>query len=80
MDIVEYTEFLVKSIVNNPDMVKVEKFETDEGTTLEVVVHDDDKGIVIGRGGNNIRSIRTLTNVKAYQEGIRNLNINVDSF
>jgi predicted RNA-binding protein YlqC (UPF0109 family) len=80
MNIVEYTEFLVKSIVVNPDMVKVESFEADGGLILEVIVHDDDKGIVIGRNGNNIRAIRTLINAKSYQEKISKVRINVDSF
>ena len=30
MNIVEYTDFLVKSLVNDPDLVKVESFESDE--------------------------------------------------
>ena len=52
MDIKEYTSFLVKSIVKNPDMVKVEMFETEgEDPIIEIIVHHDDFGAVIGKGG-----------------------------
>lgn len=47
MDIKEYTSFLVKSIVKNPDMVKVEMFETEgEDPIIEIIVHHDDFGAV----------------------------------
>ena len=39
MDIKEYTSFLVKSITNNPDMVKVEIFESEgEDPIIEIIV------------------------------------------
>lgn len=80
MNLVEYTEFLIKSIVKNPDMVKVEGFELEESYMLEVIVHEDDKGLVIGRGGSTISALRTLIKVKSYQEDIKNVKINVDAF
>ena len=34
MDIVKYTEFLVSSLVDDPEMVKVEMFDEDENTKI----------------------------------------------
>lgn len=81
MDIVTYTENLVKSIVQQPDMVKVQQFEGDEGTVLlEVIVHSDDMGAVIGRKGKMASSIRTLVQAYAYINNLNRVNINIDSF
>ena len=38
MNIVEYTEFFVKSLVEDPDMIKVQEFKEDEFTIIEVMV------------------------------------------
>ena len=39
MSITEYTEFLIKNIVKNPDMVKVQLFESDdESPIIEIIV------------------------------------------
>lgn len=81
MDVVSYTEFLVKSIVKNPDMVKVQLFETeDEGSIVEIIVHSDDMGSVIGRGGKVATSIRTLIQAYAFLNKMPKLKVNIDSF
>ncbi len=79
-DIVLFTEYLVKNIVKEPEMVKVQQFVDEENVTLEIVVHGDDMGLVIGKGGKMINSIRTLIQVAAYNKGIDKIKINVDSF
>ncbi len=80
MNVVEYTEFLVKSICSKPDMIKVELFEMEDGSMLEIIVHEEDKGAVIGRGGSTINAIRTLIQAKNYIDGNPKVKINVDSF
>lgn len=80
MNLVEYTEFLVKNICKNPDMVKVSAFELEEDLMLEIIVHADDKGAVIGRNGNTIAALRTLIKAKSYLENSPKVKINVDSF
>lgn len=81
MSITEYTEFLVKSIVKNPDMVKVQLFESDdESPIVEIIVHDDDKGAVIGKSGKNASAIRTLVQAYAYLNKMPKVKINIDSF
>ncbi len=81
MGLVEYTEFLVKSIAKEPDMVKVKSFGKDEESTiLEIIVHDSDLGAIIGRQGKMASAIRTMVQAYAYLKGIKNVKINIDSF
>ena len=81
MDLINFTEFLVKSIVKEPDMVKVQQFGAeDDVTILEIIVHEDDMGSVIGRSGKMANSIRTLVQANAYILGLKKVKINIDSF
>ena len=81
MDIVEYTTFLVKSIVKNPELVKVTSFSSDEEATIvEIIVADSDKGTVLGKNGSIVSSIRTLVQAYAYINKLGKIKINVDSF
>lgn len=81
MNIVEFTEYLVKSIVKEPDMVKVTSFLGDEGVTMiEIIVHEKDMGAVIGKNGKIASSIRTLVQAQAYINGNKKVKINIDSF
>lgn len=80
-ELVLFTEYLVKSVVKEADMVKVQNFEDDEQNPIfEVLVHNEDMGIVIGKGGKMINSIRTLVQAAAYNKGLKRIKINVDSF
>jgi predicted RNA-binding protein YlqC (UPF0109 family) len=54
-------EYLTKAIVDQPDKVKIEEFEEDDGTlVLELSVDDDDYGQIIGRGGRTAAALRTV--------------------
>ena len=81
MDLKEFTEYLVKSIAKEPDMVSVQQFGgEDDSTILEIIVHEDDMGTVIGRGGKMASAIRTLVQAHAYILGLNKVKINIDSF
>ncbi len=81
MNLVEFTEYLVKSIVKEPDMVKVSSFLGDEDVTMiEIIVHESDMGAVIGKNGKMASSIRTLVQAHAYINGNKKVKINIDSF
>lgn len=81
MDIVNFVEYLVKSIVKEPDMVSVKRFEDEDDTMIiEVLVSGDDMGAVIGRGGTTANAIRTLSQLSAYQNDLPKVKINFDSF
>jgi hypothetical protein len=56
----EALEHLVKGIVDHPDEVQVDSRTLRRGRVLEVRVHPDDLGKVIGRNGRTARSLRTV--------------------
>ena len=53
-------EHLVRGIVDNPDEVHVDLVTGRRGRTLEVRVHPDDLGKVIGRGGRTAKALRQV--------------------
>ncbi len=53
-------EHLVKGIVDNPDDVRVDLVNSRRGRILEVRVHPDDLGKVIGRGGRTAKALRQV--------------------
>lgn len=64
----ELLEHIVKSIVNQPDEVKIEEKESVDFpglTILTVDVAEEDKGVVIGRKGRTINAIRDLITINA---------------
>jgi uncharacterized protein len=56
----QFVEFVVKSLVNKPDAVKVERRIDEKGVLLELTVDPEDLGRVIGKRGATAQSIRTL--------------------
>ena len=80
-ELVKFTEDLVKYLVVDADMVKVQDFKDDDGNIiLEIMVPDADMGRVVGRSGKNIQAIRTLIQATAYNKGLKKVKINVDAF
>jgi uncharacterized protein len=53
-------EHLVKGIVEHPDEVRVRMVDGRRGQRLEVRVHPDDLGTVIGRGGRTAKALRQV--------------------
>jgi predicted RNA-binding protein YlqC (UPF0109 family) len=62
-------EHLVKGIVDHPDEVKVVSASSARGEVLEVHVHPEDRGRVIGRSGRTAKALRTI--VAALADGRR---------
>ena len=71
-------EHLVAGIVSNPDDVRVKDKELRRGRLLEVRVHQDDIGKVIGRQGRTAQALRTLVSALAGGEQVRVDFIDVD--
>ena len=70
--IADALEHLVKGIVDHPDDVSVSSGgSSSRGETLEVRVHPDDLGRVIGRGGRTAKAIRTLVTALADGDRVR---------
>ena len=56
----EALEHLVRGVVDHPDDVVVRDKQLRRGSILEVRVHPDDLGKVIGRNGRTARALRTV--------------------
>jgi len=56
----QFVEFIVKSLVSNPDSVSVERRIDEKGVLLELTVDPEDLGRVIGKRGATAQSLRTL--------------------
>ena len=80
MNLVEFSALIVKKLVKEPDLVKVQEFTSDDDTTIEILVSEADMGRVIGKKGKIATSIKTLIQAKAYNEGNRKVKVNIDSF
>ena len=80
MNLVEFSELIVKKLVKDPDLVKVQEFSNDDDITIEIIVSEADMGRVIGRGGKIAKSIKTLIQAKAYNDGNKKVKVNIDSF
>lgn len=80
-ELVVFTEDLVKSLVKYPDMVKVQEFGSDEEfIIIEIIVHSDDMGAIIGKSGKMANALRTIVQAFAYVNKINKVKINIDSF
>ena len=64
-------EHLVRGVVDHPDDVAVRDKQLRRGTLLEVRVHPDDLGKVIGRGGRTATAFRTVLSALAGRAGAR---------
>ena len=58
--VVDAVEPLLRGIVDNPDDVRVDMVTSRRGRTVEVHVHPDDLGKVIGRGGRTAKALRQV--------------------
>ena len=56
----QFVEYIVKSLVGNPDAVSITRSIDDKGVLLELTVDQEDLGRVIGKRGATAQSIRTL--------------------
>ena len=80
MNLVDFSELIVKKLVKEPDLVKVQEFSDDDETVIEIVVSENDMGRVIGKRGKIATSIKTLIQAKAYNDGNNKVKVNIDSF
>jgi predicted RNA-binding protein YlqC (UPF0109 family) len=58
----EALEHLVRGIVDHPDDVRVDMIDNRRGQRLEIRVHPDDLGRVIGRNGRTAKALRQVIN------------------
>lgn len=63
--------YLAKSLVDNPDDVRVVVTETDTTVVLELSVAPEDVGKVIGKQGRIARALRTIVKASGVRDGKR---------
>jgi hypothetical protein len=72
-----FLESTVKALVDNPDVVKVERTVDEMGVLLTLTVHPDDMGKIIGKSGKTAEALRVLLRVVGMKNNARvNLKIN----
>ena len=64
----ELVLYAVKQIVSKPDQVAVMVNKSGEKNSIEISVHESDRGKVIGRNGQTIKALRMLVNAVAPDE------------
>ena len=67
----ELAEYIIKSLVSNPDEVTVNEEQGEEGITLYVKVAQEDMGTVIGKAGATIKAIRKILTIRAVADRVR---------
>ncbi|MDP3901460.1 MAG: KH domain-containing protein [bacterium] len=67
----EFLEYLVKSIVDHPDDVKVDRKVDEMGVLLSLQVNPQDMGQVVGRQGATAKSIRSLLRIVGIKNNAR---------
>lgn len=78
----QFVEYIVKTLVNNPDKVTVDRIIDEKGVLLSLSVDPEDVGRVIGKRGATAQSLRTLLRALGTKNDARyNLKIvNTDNF
>jgi len=67
----EFLEYLVKSLVDHPDDVKVDRKVDEMGVLLTLRVHPLDMGQVVGRQGATAKAIRSLLRIVGIKNNAR---------
>ena len=65
----EFLEYVARSLVDNPDQVRVEMEEDGDEVSLLLHVEQADMGRVIGRDGRIANAIRSLLRVMGTRDG-----------
>ncbi len=58
-----FLDYVVKTLVDHPDDVKIERTVDEMGVLLTLNLHKEDMGQIIGREGSTVRAIRTLLRI-----------------
>lgn len=73
----EFLEFVIKSIVDNPNDVKVTRTIDEMGVLLNLKVNPEDMGKIIGRQGSTAKAIRTILRVIGTKHNAR-INLKIE--
>lgn len=73
----EFLEFVIKSIVDNPNDVKVNRTVDEMGVLLNLKVNPEDMGKIIGKQGSTAKAIRTILRVIGTKNNAR-INLKIE--
>jgi len=73
----EFLEFVIKSIVDHPEDVKVDRVVDEMGVLLTLKVNSADMGQIIGRQGATAKAIRTILRVIGMKHNAR-INLKIE--
>ncbi len=71
MMLLDFVDFIIRSIVFEPENVQVTEVQGERAIVFEVKVAPDDMGKIIGKKGRVIHAIRSLVQAAALKEGKR---------
>ncbi len=66
-----FLEYLVKSIVENPDKVEINRKVDEMGVLLTLKVAPQDMGLIVGRQGSTAKAIRSLLRIVGMRNNAR---------
>jgi predicted RNA-binding protein YlqC (UPF0109 family) len=66
-----FLEYVVKGLVDHPDLVSVTPVQVGQSTVYELRMDPDDVGKIIGRQGATIHALRALLLVGSAKRGLR---------
>jgi uncharacterized protein len=67
----EFLEYVVKSLVDHKDDVKITRKVDEMGVLLSVKVHPDDMGQIVGKGGSTVKALRSLVKLVGAKNNAR---------
>jgi predicted RNA-binding protein YlqC (UPF0109 family) len=67
----EFLEYVVKSLVDHKEDVKITRKVDEMGVLLSLKVHPDDMGQIIGKGGATVRALRSLVRLVGARNNAR---------
>jgi predicted RNA-binding protein YlqC (UPF0109 family) len=65
----ELLNYILSKIVTDPAAVTITSEEQDNVTTLFITAPQEERGVIIGKGGKNIQAIRDIISIIARREG-----------
>ena len=69
----ELVEYIAKSLVDQPDAVKVTEVESERTSVIELSVAKEDMGMIIGKQGRTATAMRTLLNAAGMKQKKRTI-------
>ncbi len=66
----DFIEYVAKWMVDEPNAVRVERLQTGDHVTVQLLVHESDMGRIIGREGRLAVAMRTLLSVSGHARAV----------